>query len=646
MRFALLAFWVVELFVVRRTWGDTTDPRGVVGGSLAPPGKWPDVVAVLAKTAACSGTLIAPDVVLTAGHCIEPGPVEVVVDSVDYADRSQGVRVPVKWARAYPLWDRRYDIGVVMLEHPAPGAARKVAAACTARERLVAGAQLRVVGFGLATRDASDRNTRLREATVPVIDASCTMDLACEPSIAPHGEFIAGGAGSDACFGDSGGPIFVDDGHGPAVIGVVSRGVALPGAPCGNGGVYVRVDKVVSWIQSVTGIKVARTSCEGPADQPDREPDSAGSGGCATGGQSSGFVVAALGLLLGRLRARRSGEIERDSRRRASSGSSVHARSVRLGRRHWRCVVDPPDVTVTSMATANQLAAAFAAARADRSSGVGPPAVGARLVELCAQAHAAFPELLIDDVDLVTTIGKHSPTELGDYLERCRAADLAVATLAARGSQPAIAALEKAHRTTIESTCRRFAGPGQTIDDLRQILRAKLFVAEPPKQPKIADYAGQGFLDNWLRVTAVRVFLDLQKRKDRTRERPVDDDDVMALPQPGDLALDVVKSEYRAAVTTAMHEAARLLEPGDRHLLRQHLVVGLSIDQLAPVLGIHRATAARRIARAREHLVTETRRQLVTMLKLDERELDEVIGLVMSRLDVSIGKLLASREGS
>jgi RNA polymerase sigma-70 factor (ECF subfamily) len=293
------------------------------------------------------------------------------------------------------------------------------------------------------------------------------------------------------------------------------------------------------------------------------------------------------------------------------------------------------------MATADELAAAFAAVCALPVDLAG---VGSRLVELCLEARNAYPALTIDDRELVAAIAARAPaTELGPYLERCRAGDLAVAVAAGRGSAVAIAELERTFRGTIDSTCRRFAGPGQTADDLKQILRAKLFVAEPGQVPKIADYAGQGFLDNWLRVTAVRVFLDLAKRKDRVRETPVDDDDVLALPEPADLALDVVKAEYRAAVATAMHEGAQSLEPGDRHLLRQHLVVGLSIDQLGAVLGIHRATAARRIARAKEQLVAETRRQLAILLRLEEQELDEVIGLVMSRLDVSISKLLASK---
>src|SRR4029453_15390851 len=109
------------------------------------------------------------------------------------------------------------------------------------------------------------------------------------------------------------------------------------------------------------------------------------------------------------------------------------------------------------------------------------------------------------------------------------------------------------------------------------------------RRPKIADYAGQGFLENWLRITAVRTFLDLGKRKDRAREAAAAEDPARGLASPDDLELSLGKAENRAAVADALREAVGLLEPGDRHLLRQHLVAGLSIDQLSAVLGIHRA---------------------------------------------------------
>jgi secreted trypsin-like serine protease len=254
---------------------------------------------VLARDAMCTGTLIAPDVVLTAGHCIETNPVEVVVGSVELA-RPGGMVIAVKKAIAYPKWDRMYDVGVLLLEHPAPVMPRAVASACTAKEHLVAGEKVHVVGFGLTTHDGTGTNTRLHQAMLPVVDATCAHDPACETNVAPGGEFTAGGGGVDACFGDSGGPIYVDTAHGPALIGVVSRGESVVGEPCGGGGVYVRADAVVPWIEKVTARKLTRSTCDVPADGPGDGEVDAEAGGCSAGrglvggGALLGLVVLAL----------------------------------------------------------------------------------------------------------------------------------------------------------------------------------------------------------------------------------------------------------------------------------------------------------------------------------------------------------------
>lgn len=273
------------------------DPAPVVGGSSVPHGKWPDVVAVLGRDAACTGTLIAPDVVLTAGHCIEINPVEVIVDTIDFGNPG-GDTIKVKSARAYPDWEHSYDVGVVILDHVARPAPRAIAAACTQTAHLTDGAKVQVVGFGLTTRAGTGFNTKLHQAAIPVADASCSDPSSCETSVMPGGEFIAGGDGKDACFGDSGGPAFIDSSDGLVVAGVVSRGLALPGAPCGNGGVYVRADKVAAWIEKVTGRKLARSTCDRPGDAPEATATDADAGGCAAGGGGGGgaaIVLCALG---------------------------------------------------------------------------------------------------------------------------------------------------------------------------------------------------------------------------------------------------------------------------------------------------------------------------------------------------------------
>jgi RNA polymerase sigma-70 factor (ECF subfamily) len=265
---------------------------------------------------------------------------------------------------------------------------------------------------------------------------------------------------------------------------------------------------------------------------------------------------------------------------------------------------------------------------------------GATVRELVAQMRTSHPTLDLSDDDFVAALAAHTPRDDAEAsCKRVRVDEFALAAAAARGRDAAIAQLERTFSATLGAACRRFEGRGHTADDLRQILRTKLFVGD---EPAIALYNGQGSLETWLRVIATRLFIDLGRRKDRARETSEDPSDLDVI-EPSDLALDLVKAEYRSAVAAALDEAARQLDAVDRHLLRQHLVAGLSIDQVGAVLGIHRATAARRIAKAREQLAAKTRELVAAQLQLDERELAELFGLVVSKLDVSLRQLLASR---
>ena len=279
----------------------------VVGGTPVTAGAYPDVVLVVAPMALCSGTLIAPDVVLTAGHCIGIHPTEVVIGSVDYA-KPGGEAIAVKSATAYPDWEHQYDVGVLVLDHASKAKPRLIASACTATEHLDHGAKVELVGFGLTTKAGTGMNSRLNKAELVVDDATCTTDPACAPAIAPGGEFTAGGDGTDSCFGDSGGPLYIDSTHGAVQIGVVSRGVGTTGDPCGGGGVYIRADKVVPWIEKTTGRTIGRASCDNAADG---EGDGSAAttpeagGGCSTGGGALGIGLAAIiaALCLARRRA-------------------------------------------------------------------------------------------------------------------------------------------------------------------------------------------------------------------------------------------------------------------------------------------------------------------------------------------------------
>jgi uncharacterized protein (TIGR03382 family) len=274
----------------------------VVGGSTVATGAYPDVALVVAPMALCSGTLIAPDVVLTAGHCIDTHPTEVLLGSVDYT-KAGGEAIAVKSATAYPSWQTEFDVGVLVLDHPSSAKPRPIASACTAKD-LEPGNGVTVVGFGLTDAAGTGDNSQLHQAKLAVVDPACTTDPACNAKIAPNGEFVAGGDGIDACFGDSGGPIYLDD----ALIGVVSRGLGTSAEPCGGGGIYVRADRVASWIESTTHRKVTHSTCDAKADDAgsDNSQASPETGGCSTTTGALGWLALALVVGAALLLARRS----------------------------------------------------------------------------------------------------------------------------------------------------------------------------------------------------------------------------------------------------------------------------------------------------------------------------------------------------
>lgn len=273
----------------------------VIGGSAVPPGKWPDAVAVLGTQASCTGTLIAPDVVLTAAHCAD-GMSRVVADTTNFMSTG-GQRAGIVSITTYPNWQESYDIAVLVLDRKLEGIApRRLGTSCTFDE-FETKPMVHLVGFGLTTPEGDGSNTRLNEVMAPVIDPDCSSGNGCMPSIAPGGEFIAGGDNRDSCFGDSGGPVYLDTPRGVVVVGAVSRGTENSPTPCGGGGIYVRTDKLVEWIEETTGREIAKDDCVSRVDEELPEVD----GGCATSRGATGLfalVLAALAFVTRRRIAR------------------------------------------------------------------------------------------------------------------------------------------------------------------------------------------------------------------------------------------------------------------------------------------------------------------------------------------------------
>jgi trypsin len=236
----------------------------VVGGSDAAPGEYPSVAeVVIAKGFLCSGTLIAPDYVLTAGHCgsITGGtgvaspagwPAAAIDVYIGSNKPGQGEQVPVSTVTVEPkyLLNSGYDITLLKLTRNSTKTPTHVVGAGGA-SLWSAGTLDEIVGFG-TTEEGGDLPDTLQKAKVPV-----TTDAYCAGAYSDFdaNSMVCAGypqGGVDTCQGDSGGPMFGRDAAGALkVVGATSfgEGCARPEKP----GVYARVggNELREWIRSV-----------------------------------------------------------------------------------------------------------------------------------------------------------------------------------------------------------------------------------------------------------------------------------------------------------------------------------------------------------------------------------------------------------
>jgi secreted trypsin-like serine protease len=232
----------------------------IVGGSKAPEGKWPDVAAVLFKDTGtdqqeCTGTLVAPTVVITAGHCNDTSLDNVLLGTTSLAGGGEVIAVTKRIE--YPNSQSSEDITMLVLGKAAAETPRAIATGW-AKIDIVNGAAVQFVGYGATDTQAMDYPTDLMEVMSSITDYDCAAADGCYPAARPDGELAAGGGGIDTCNGDSGGPMYLLTSYGNFLAGVTSRSFDNSVNPCGDGGIYVRPDKIIDWAEAQTGVAIER----------------------------------------------------------------------------------------------------------------------------------------------------------------------------------------------------------------------------------------------------------------------------------------------------------------------------------------------------------------------------------------------------
>jgi len=239
--------------------------RSIVGGTPADPAQYPYAVAIFRKGHMhCSGSVIGPTRVLTAGHCVDGFNVanfQVIIGRPTLRDTTVGQAIPVTSGRVHPDFEQTglHDVAVLDLAQPTVAPPISLATPDLNAATTAIGAPLQVAGFGATNPFGTHLSGFLKTTTELVrADRSC-LKAYSRDLFAPESMICALGARrkkggrfkihTSACSGDSGGPLVANTATGPVEVGTVSFGGALCGLPQAPT-VYSRVSSSLDFINA------------------------------------------------------------------------------------------------------------------------------------------------------------------------------------------------------------------------------------------------------------------------------------------------------------------------------------------------------------------------------------------------------------
>ncbi len=283
----------------------------------------------------------------------------------------------------------------------------------------------------------------------------------------------------------------------------------------------------------------------------------------------------------------------------------------------------------------------MASAFAERWKGAPDPAeVGAletALVELWERGRDAWPDVPLDARAFATYVGERASAKLAPVaaVGEVRAADAFLACACTIGLPSAIRAFDSNLLSRVPLFLGSLRKRPDVVDETRQQLLEKLFVAEPGKPAKISSYGARGALEGWVRVVAIRVALNIVEA-----ERSNDSLDANTVALGGNPELELLKLKYRDEFVAAFREAMASLPKRDRTMLRFTYVEQVTPARIGEVYGVHRTTALRWVESAHGEVLARTRTGLMARLDVSPSECDSLIELMKSQLDVTLGALV------
>jgi RNA polymerase sigma-70 factor (ECF subfamily) len=253
---------------------------------------------------------------------------------------------------------------------------------------------------------------------------------------------------------------------------------------------------------------------------------------------------------------------------------------------------------------------------------------------------------------------RHDPNtsggEIAKFIDELQADDLCLIIACERGDENAWNDLVERFTATVRSAARAASTNEDAAEDLAQSIWAELYGLRTRKDgmpaSKLAYYSGRGSLAGWLRAVVAQLAVDVFRKQSRLVQTEEDTDlerlaraaqgqpIVAGIPTPEE---SMSNRFAQTDMQQALHQAVQELPAEDRLLVKLYYFDNLRLREAGVVLGVHEATASRRLTRIQTDL-----RKRVTKILVDERgwtqaETERSFAEVAQHLDTDLESLLS-----
>jgi RNA polymerase sigma-70 factor, ECF subfamily len=208
------------------------------------------------------------------------------------------------------------------------------------------------------------------------------------------------------------------------------------------------------------------------------------------------------------------------------------------------------------------------------------------------------------------------------------------------GDQAAILALGEL-LSFVPTIVRKLDSNPAFADDVRAAVTENLLVGGVGKAPKLLKYSGEGALRSWLIVVVQHSALAMLKGN-KHAERPAALDDLaLVLSGRFEPEEELLRAKFLPELRRAMRDAAQVLSPRERLVLRLSFSDGVTMQVIANSYRVNQSTVSRWISRALESWHIEAHRLLSERHGLETADVESLVGAIRSRVEVSLSSLLA-----